>query len=544
MQTGPRTPPLFFSWCVRALAAALLLPLTAQLLGCASVPPGSQFEKRSSVAYAHPEDTQIAKVFAPGAAAHSGDSAFRIVSKGTDGFALRMQLIAHAEHSLDLQYFIYHLDQTGRLITDALLRSADRGVHVRLLVDDGATEPGDGRIRLLAAHPNIEVRIFNPFAYRGDSSFLRALEFAIHRRRLDFRMHNKLLLADNASALIGGRNVGDQYFQIDPQSQFADDDLFVSGPVVAELSGKFDSFWNSALAIPVEALAGGKPTEAQLDAFRTELETARDVKRDERASYLQDATSGEPLTGILDGALPVVWAPAQVVCDIPDKQHHHDDSEHGPFIYPLLAQTVEAVQTELLMITPYFVPTPQESELLLQLRKRGARVGILTNSLESAPEVSAHAGYEHHRVAMLQAGVELHEVRAAPLNSRGSGQSTAMSRYGNYGLHAKLYTFDRRKLFIGSMNFDQRSVRLNTEIGLIIDSSELTLQAVSRYDAMTQPGNAYAVALEPDAAGKPRLVWRTRIGDRMVATTHDPARSHWQSFEDGFLELLPLDSEL
>ena len=544
MQAGSRTPPLSAKRRVRAVAAALLLPLTAQLIGCASLPPGSDFQKQASVAYADPQDTRIGKLFAPGAAIHPGDSAFRIFSKGTDGFALRMQLIAGAEHSLDLQYFIYHQDQTGRLITEALLRAADRGVHVRLLVDDGAMEPGDGRIRLLGAHPDIEVRIFNPFVYRGDSAVLRAVEFAFNHRRLDYRMHNKLLLVDNASALLGGRNIGDQYFQIDPQGQFADDDVFVSGPAVPQLSVTFDSFWNSPLSIPVEALAGGRPTDAQLAAFRAELSSARESLKDGGASFLQDANSGEPLAGILNGQLPVVWAPAQVVGDTPDKQYHHGDMSRGPFIYASVAETVSAVQSELLMITPYFVPTSAETQLLLDLRQRGVHVGILTNSLESAPEVSAQAGYQRHRVEMLQAGVELHEVRAAPASARGSGQSVALSRHGNYGLHAKLYTFDRSKLFIGSMNFDQRSTRLNTEIGLIIDSSELTLQTVARYQAMTQPESAYEVALEPDSAGRPRLVWRTRKGDRMVATTHEPARNHWQSIEDDFLLLLPIDREL
>jgi putative cardiolipin synthase len=487
----------------------------------------------------------MAKVFAASAAAHPGSSGFRIISRGTDGFAARMQLIDGAEHSLDLQYFIYHLDQTGQLITEALLRAADRGVHLRLLVDDGAVVRGDGQIRLLAAHPDIEVRIFNPFAYRGESALLRGVEFAFYRRRLDFRMHNKLLVADNASALIGGRNIGDQYFQVDPEGQYADDDVFVSGPTVQQLSATFDSYWNSALAIPVEALSGGRPTAAQLAAYRAVLAATHQKAQDAGASYLHDAASGEPLSGILNGELPVVWAPAQVVCDSPDKQFHHDDSVRGgAFVYEPVAQTVAAVHSELLMITPYFVPTPRESQVLKDLRQRKVRVGILTNSLESTTEISAHAGYQHHRTEMLQAGVELHEVRASPDSARGTGQSVALSRHGNYGLHAKLYTFDRSKLFIGSMNFDQRSAWLNTEIGLIIDSSELTLQAVARYDAMTQLASAYEVVLQPDAKGGSHVVWRTRVGDRVVETTHEPSRNVWRGLEDDVLELLPIDDEL
>jgi putative cardiolipin synthase len=514
------------------------------MLGCASLPPGAEYQKQPSAAYAHPEQTQISQAFAPAAAAHSGRSAFRILSRGTDGFTMRIELIHQAEHALDLQYFIYRQDQTGKIITEALLQAADRGVHLRLLVDDGASAPGDGQIAVLAAHPNIEVRIFNPFSYRGESVALRAMEFAFHHRRLDYRMHNKLLVADNASALIGGRNVGDQYFQIDPQGQYADDDLFVFGPTVQKLSATFDSYWNSALAIPVEALAGGRPSAAQLAAYREVLEDAHRKAQDAGADFMREAASGEPLSGILDGALPVVWAGAQVVCDPPDKMHHHEQGVRGAFAYEPIAQALAEVHTELLMITPYFIPTPHEAQALKDLRQRNVRVGILTNSLESTTEVSAHAGYQRHRTEMLKAGVELHEVRASPENARGSGQSVALSRYGNYGLHAKLYAFDRSRLFIGSMNFDQRSARLNTEIGLLIDSGELAQQAIARYDAMTQLGSSYEVSLQSDGDGRSHLVWRTSVGGRLIETRREPSRNAWRRLQDDFLEVLPIDDEL
>ena len=545
MEADSRTPPLFERLSAHATAVvASVLLVAVQLLGCAALPPGAKYEKQSSTAYAHPEDTRIARALAASAATHAGSSAFRMISRGTDGFALRMQLIDGAEHALDLQYFIFHQDHTGQIITEALLRAADRGVQLRVLVDDGAIEPGDGRIRLLAAHPDIEVRVFNPFAYRGESAFLRGVEFMFNHRRLDFRMHNKLMIADNAGALIGGRNIGDEYFQVDPQGQYADDDLFVYGRTVQQLSARFDSYWNSALAIPVEALAGGRPTAAQLATYRAELSVAHQRAQDAGASYMHDAASGEPLSGILNGELPMVWAPAQVICDAPDKLHDHYDTVRGPFVYESVAQAVAAVQTELLIISPYFVPTPMESQVVENLRQQKVRVGILTNSLESTTELSAHAGYQRHRTELLRAGVELHEVRAAPENTRGSGESAALTRYGNYGLHAKLYALDRTKLFIGSMNFDQRSAWLNTEVGLIIDSSELTLQAVSRYDAMTQLGNAYEVLLQPDSGGHLRVVWRTRVGDRIIVTAHEPSHSAWRIIEDDLLQLLPVDDEL
>lgn len=278
------------------LSMALALLTATALSACAEMPPGSDYPKKESVALTHPEDTALGRTFQREAREHPGDSGFRIISVGVDGFAARIQLIQTAELSLDLQYFIFQQDDTGRLVTDALLRAADRGVHLRLLIDDGATTPGDGQIRLLAAHPQIEVRIFNPFSYRGHSSVRRGAEFVANHGRLDFRMHNKLIVADNAIALIGGRNIGNQYFQMDPESQFADDDVLVSGPTVPRLSARFDEYWNSALAIPVEALAGGKATEAQLADYRLQLAAQRQKADADGVTYFKRAASGEPLS--------------------------------------------------------------------------------------------------------------------------------------------------------------------------------------------------------------------------------------------------------
>jgi len=545
MKAGPRTPPSYRWRRAHAAPAAAALAIGAsQLLGCASLPPGSDYPRQASVAYAHPADSTLARHFAAAAALHPDESGFRILNRGIDGFAIRIQLIDAAEHTLDLQYFIYHQDQSGRLITAAALRAADRGVRVRVLVDDGAVQAGDHRIRLLAAHPGVEVRIFNPFAYRGDSTFLRGLEFAFAHHRLDFRMHNKLLVVDNAGALIGGRNVGDEYFQANPGQQYADDDVFVAGPTVQQLSARFDAYWNSALAIPVQALGGGAPTPAQLAAYRDELAAVPAQAPDDRTSYRQQAATGQPLRGILAGDLPLVWASAQVVCDPPDKQRRQQHESHGPFDYDVVSAAVAGAQSELLMITPYFVPTPAESQVLKDLRQRQVRVGLLTNSLESTTEVSAQSGYQRHRRGMLEAGVEIHEVRAAPESARGSGQSLALSRFGNYGLHAKLYAIDRRRLFIGSMNVDQRSAWLNTEIGLVIDSPDLAAQAVARYDAMTQLDSAYEVLLRPRPDGEPQLVWRTRVADQLVETAREPARNAWRRLEDELLLLMPIDGEL
>lgn len=523
---------------------ALSIILATLVAGCSSLPPGSGFPKLPSTAFAHPEETRVGVLFESEARLHPDKSAFRILSTGADGFATRMQMIDAAQRSLDVQYYIFTADTTGLLLTGSLLAAADRGVHVRILIDDGSTAPGDEQILELAAHPQIEVRIFNPFAYRGHLRLLRSLEFAFDARRLDYRMHNKLFVTDNSTALIGGRNIGDAYFQIDADAQYADDDVFVAGPVVRRLSATFDEYWSSSFAIPVEALAGGKPSKANLARQRQRLDENLRIARRTGVDYLKRAEQGDPFASIIAGRLPLVWSRAQVVCDSPDKKNVVKGTVVGRLMYGQIEEAANAASSEMIMVTPYLVPTAGELLLLHALRQRNVRVRILTNSLNSTNELSAHAGYVRYRKQLLREGVELYEVRALlGKNSKGSGQSAAMSRHGNYGLHAKFFVFDRRKLFAGSMNFDQRSRRLNTETGLIIDSPELAEQTAARFEAMTRPSSAYAVTLQSLSSGKEELVWRTQENEKMVEYTREPSRSSWRRVEAGILVLVP-DREL
>ena len=527
------------------LRLSLAVLIVAFVGGCASLPPGSNFPKTTSTAYAHPEQTRLGKQFENAAFEHQGNSGFRIIPVGADGFLIRMQMINAAERTLDLQYFIFRGDDTGRLLTGAVLHAADRGVRVRILIDDGETIAGDEQIAALEAHPSVEIRIFNPFAYRGSSMLFRAIEFMFDKSRLDYRMHNKLLVVDNAVALMGGRNIGDQYFQIDPGSQAADDDIFAAGPVTQQLSATFDEYWSSSLSIPAEALSGGKTSHAALNQHREVLnEESRQSKAD-GVDYVKRVASGEPFNGMTSGRLPLVWAHAQLICDSPDKKKVESGAMVGRLMHRAVANATVAVQSELLMITPYLIPGKEGMQLFKDLRQRQVRIRILTNSLESSSLLYAQSGYLRYRVPLLEEGVELYEVRSLLGNARGSGQTAAMSRYGNYSLHAKLFVFDRQRLFIGSMNFDQRSMHLNTEIGLIIDSPELAQQIAARFDAMVQPVNSYMLVLRPnESGGRPGLVWRTQEDGKAVEYDTEPARSDWQRLKVNVLSLLPMDKEL
>ena len=526
-----------------------LLVTLAVLEGCASIPPGAGYPKTPSTALASPEDTHLGARYDGLAREMSGQSGFRILSTGVDGLLIRVQLIEAAEKTLDLQYFIFRGDETGRLLTDAVLRAADRGVRVRVLVDDGATIAGDEQLMALDAHPNVQIRVFNPFSYRGHNNLRRGLEFVFHASRLDYRMHNKLLIVDNAVALIGGRNIGNQYFQIDPNSQFADDDVYSAGPIAAQLSTTFDEFWNSRFAIPAAALDNAGRTAAALALRRVQASEPAEqhllMLETNDIHFSALLASGEPLAGIISGQLPLVWAPARVISDSPDKKNVESGNRRGRLMARSVAEAARAAQSELLMVTPYLVPTKDERQLLHELRQRAVAIRILTNSLVSTPDPIAHSGYVKDRIPLLKDGVELYELRALLGNTRGSGQSARVSSFGNYSLHAKLFVFDRERLFIGSMNFDQRSKHLNTEIGLMIDSPELALQTVARFDHMVMSANAYAVAWRPSVTGGAGNVeWSTAEDGEAVVYNREPARSYWQRLEQTFYSCLPISGEL
>jgi putative cardiolipin synthase len=512
------------------LCAAILL-----LGGCASVPPGRDYPRPVSVALADPQNTLFGARFEALSQAHAGASAFHILNVGVDGLLSRVQMIDAAQKTLDLQYFIFRGDATGKLILAALTRAAARGVAIRLLVDDGDTVGGDEQVLALRSQSGVEVRVFNPFRYRGHNPLLRALEFAGNAARLDYRMHNKLLVVDNTLALIGGRNIGNEYFQVDPQFQSADDDVFVAGPIVHTLSGTFDQYWNSDLVVPAAALSHGDPRPTRQRRARGEVDGV---------DYSARIASGEPFASLLDGKIPLVWATARVLCDSPDKKSA-DAGASGHVMVRDFLEAARQVRSEFLMINPYIVPTHAESAMLDELRERHAQVGIVTNSLQSTRDLLAYAGYTRSRTDLLRHGINLYEVRAKLGSTRGSGQTPRVSRLGTYGLHGKLIVFDRQRIFIGSMNFDERSRHLNTEIGLIIDSPELADLTVARFNAMSELDNAYQPSLLVDpASGREHLQWTTRENGAVVVYHRDPAPNVWKRLMAHLLALLPVRREL
>jgi putative cardiolipin synthase len=522
-----------------ALGCIALLGMLG-MAGCASLPPSASQPKPVTQALDPAIESALGKAFQPMARSHGSDSGFRMVSAGIAGLTARLEMIDAAQRSLDLQYYIFRADQSGNLVVQALLRAADRGVRIRVLVDDGETVAGDERILSLSAHAGFEVRIYNPLRYRGHNKIRRGAEFLFNKARLDYRMHNKLMVADNVVAIIGGRNIGNQYFQIDPGSQYGDDDVVVAGPVVPRLSATFDEFWNSPMAIPAQAVDKIDASEQALSRYLAALaKLAEPVPPDDA-----QAAPKQSFVDIKSGHSPLYWAPVKLVYDSPDKKDVGKGNVPGRLIYNAIAEQANKVSTELMMVSPYFVPSSDELARLTDARARHASVRILTNSLESAPSAEAQSGYMRYRVRLLQAGVELHEVRALLGSARGSGQGAAISQHGNYALHAKLFVFDRKTSFVGSMNYDQRSKRLNTEIGLLIASPELSKDIATRIDALTQLDNSYAVTLSDGAKGKQQLIWTTQEAGTVVRHETEPARNAWQKMKVRLLSVLPLGREL
>src|SRR5512138_179324 len=367
----------------------------ALVAGCASlpaVPPGEP-----SSALADTGDTRLGRALAKDVAAHPGRSGIYPLADGRDAFAARIVLARAAERSLDVQYYIFRADVTGGLLCEALWQAAERGVRVRLLVDDGNTRGLDDGIAALDAHPNIEVRLFNPYASRG----FRLGELATDFSRLNRRMHNKSFTADNQAAIVGGRNVGDEYFGADSPVEFADLDVLAVGAVVPEVSAAFDAYWNSESAYPAASLitTGGR------------LRPAATIEaRPEAARYAQAVRATPLVTSLLSGRLALEWAHARVVQDDPDKVLHPPEKTELHLL-PRLEKAMGKPLRELDLVSPYFVPAKDGVAALTTLAKSGVLVRVLTNSLAATDVSPVHAGYAKYREELLRAGVRLYELK-------------------------------------------------------------------------------------------------------------------------------------
>jgi putative cardiolipin synthase len=358
-------------------------------------------------------------------------------------------------------------------------------------------------------------------------------------------MHNKLFVVDNEIGIVGGRNVGDEYFQGGRDFEFGDFDVIATGPIVNQVSNSFDAFWNSPMAIPIEALAGGKPSARDLEDYRGVLAAHRDQMIEANAPYMRSLAAGEPLAAMLSGKSSLVWAKAEVIYDSPEKAKVEDGVQGGRLLRHRLGEVAKEVQSELIIVSPYLMPGPAGMKFFEGLRERQVSVRLLTNSLASTDMSIVHSGYQGFRTPLLGMGVDLYEVRPVLGEPVVRGNQLKSPSSGQYALHAKVFVFDRQRVFVGSMNLDQRSLHLNTEIGLIIDSPELARQIALRFADIAQPANSYVLMLsDADGFGQRHLVWRTLEDGKPVDFDQEPAVTFWQRLKVDMLSLLPLNELL
>jgi putative cardiolipin synthase len=509
--------------------------LTMALAGCS---PPAPVVKHASKALPPAVGTAAARYVHTEADRHQDESGFRLLTRSTNALMSRVALADHAQHSLDLQYYIFDNDATGRLMAQRLLAAADRGVRVRLLVDDINASNAIDLFDALDTHPNIEVRLFNPFATKKPSLLSKAVQFALTAHRLNRRMHNKSFIADGNVAIIGGRNIGDAYFDAG-DTNFSDLDLIAIGPVVAEASHAFDEYWNCDAAYPVKAFHGKHASHYDLAKLRVEL--AHDARAFAQSDYAQATLEALPYGATADRPGSWFWGPATLVADQPAKIDAGPDQAQLR-IGPDIKAMTDATQHELLLISPYFIPGKRGTAYLDAMARRGVTVKVLTNSLASNDEPIVYSGYSRYRHPLLESGVQLYELRPAP----GAPQpATSGGTSSGVSLHAKAIVVDGKKVFVGSMNMDARSKLLNTEMGILVDCPPLAAAVTAFFNAAAQPGNAYRLTLKANGSGHGgTLQWQATDDGKPVVYDHDPGATTSRRIEVQVFKLLPLESLL
>lgn len=488
------------------------------------------FGRSESTHFLDTDNTPLARRLIPARRKHAGLSGVHIITEGHEAFAARRALAKAAARCIDAQYYIWHGDLTGKLLILDMLEAADRGVRVRLLLDDNPTAGLDALWSAVNAHENIEVRLFNPFTIRRPRSFNYVTDF----KRLNRRMHNKSFTVDNQATIVGGRNIGDEYFNATDELQFADMDVLAVGAVVGDVSAEFDRYWASASSYPVELLTAA--SERELARQRAALEATE--RSEDGTAYAAMAEGTRLVGGLISGKLKLEWVKAELVCDDPAKGL--GSIPRRKLLVTGLTRALSDTSRTLDAATAYFVPGRIGANFLRRMARSGRQIRVLTNSLASTDVAPVHAGYARYRRRLLRAGVRLFEMKPQHDTREPAGgmKERKFPRLGSSrsSLHAKLFLVDREKLFIGSFNFDPRSVYLNCEMGILLSSASIGEQVGRQFDRL-----AADASFEPRLGRLGKLHWLDGSSGAMAAEQVEPQSTWRQRLLAGVISWLPVE---
>ncbi|WP_287908258.1 phospholipase D family protein [Acinetobacter sp.] len=519
----------------RPAALALGVSLVLGVPACSTLP--KQIPQPVEYAFNSPTDqTELAQIILPLRNANPGLTGYHILYDPLEALAARMELINKAEKTLDLQYYIWDNDKIGAMALHSIIQAADRGVKVRLLIDDNNAKHMEGIYLALDQHANIEVKLYNPYRFRH----YRAMDMLLNLKRINRRMHNKSFIADNQIALIGGRNMSNQYYNVSDNYQFSDVDVMLVGSASDEIIHSFDEYWNDDYAYPVRQLVNPRHYTLRFDGLKQQLdEFYQEVTVQ---NYLDLANRSHAFDKWLNNSIQFDWVKAEVVKDSPSKiKSKAKKEEHLNF---QLLNRLEKPEQSVDIVSAYFVPEKQGAEKLKELTENGVQVRVLTNSFKANDVPLVHAFYQKYRKDLLQNDVQLYEFLSTPnaenlnINTDELAKKAKVSMKGlsRSSLHAKLMALDDKQVFIGSFNFDPRSSYLNTEIGVLLNSPSL---ARAVHTTMDQNLSKYAYKLVMDA--NQRINWKIKLENGQTRTYHkEPRMKWWQRAGMKMISWLPI----
>ena len=521
------------AWLIRLCALVAVLGLGA----CTHSDLRPDYVRQPSTTIPAHADAPLVANSAHLSAGHGDETGLRLLNDSVDALLARIVLADRAKYSIDLQYYLFHSDATGKLLAQHLLAAADRGVRVRVLLDDLDKLGKDDVLRALDGHAHLEIRLFNPFHERKSSFWSMGKQFAGDFGRLNRRMHNKTFIADSAMAVVGGRNIGDEYFDASGTSNFRDLDVLTVGPVVAEIGQSFDSYWNSAPSTPLAAFRHGPVDADKLAAIRKTLAENADEMR--RTRYADDVMARAEDLAREGPTGKWAWGTATYLADDPDKVDP-EVNRRDLHMAPRIKAWLDTAQKQILLVSPYFVPGDKGVGYLAQKRADGIEVSILTNSLASTDAGNVYAAYASYRPKLLAAGVQLYELK--PDAAHGKTQKRFIgSSSGSSSLHAKAMIVDDDHAFVGSMNLDPRSGNLNTEDGVIVTSPAFAQSLRDLFSLATTPAVSYQVLLKADGKS---VYWQTMENGETVIFEDSPRTSAWRRFKVGLTRMLPIEGLL